>query len=271
MSKLERILALSLGKKIFYSFILASVLLASTSCLSGGYWLTKFISIWSDVHVFNTNTRIYFEVLIWTLLVTAVQFYTYYYSTLGLYDEIIVSRASRPVKIRHIVLQLALSVVIFMAALVILFTFLLSVKNIEIMNDRNVDVSRLFDAYLPLLRLDFLIVYFVLMDLLLIGISLNFSRCPQCEEHKKAQFRDARREIGLSVVYGAGFCILTYVVHLADSVSNASYHRVDNLEVKGSALFLLICIGFLQLLYAATDAYSTITKVDMESNPKSFS
>jgi hypothetical protein len=163
------------------------------------------------------------------------------------------------VKFFHVLLQLLLSIVIFLAALVLCATIFLAIMTIEIMNEHSIDISWFFELYFPFLRLDFLLLYFVLMDILLLIISFNFASCPECDEEKKNQFRSARKSIVLSLIFGTVLFGISWLLLVIDPIATSSYHRVDNLETKFSSISLLICLGLLQLLYVVIDFYFEVT------------
>lgn len=102
------------------------------------------------------------------------------------------------------------------AALVLAAWVFRALFHVDIMNKHQVDLGKILDVYVSWLHIDFLIAYFVAIDISTLGVNLNFSACAHCADEQKREFAVARQGLVISLLFG--------VLFLAFQVASTQMH-----------------------------------------------
>ena len=248
-----RIMKIGVDQVLFVAFFAVCVLVAALSCATHHYWVTSVIGRMIDVHVFNDATKMYFEALMWTLVLTTIQFYKYHISTLSLYDAITIEGADVWSRSRHFLLQAGLSAVTLNSALTIFVTIFQSIYLTEIMDRHNVDVSEIINEYLSWLNLNNLIFCFVAMDVIILLMNRNFSACEGCVGERKAKLESERIGLHSSIAAGVLLCLIQILFVSMYANHDTQYVSSNNLRVDAGRVAPLWLMIFLQLFYVVAD------------------
>ena len=236
----------------FVLVVILGVSIAIISCVTQQYWMTNVLDRWFEVHAFNGPTRLYFEALIWTLLLTVAQFYKYHLSTLSIYDAITIKDAGWRSRWTHHLLQALLSMFTWICVLALAVAIFSALRVLEIMNLYEIDLEKIMAIYIPWLNLDYLVFYFVMIDAVILLMNLNFSACEACDPDRRQEFAWEREGLYWAIFIGALTCVAQLTIMSLATGTRSQYGNSDNITVElGRAAPLLFMI-FLQLFYVVT-------------------
>lgn len=234
---------------------IALVLVAVSSCVSHQYWLTNFVKSSFEIHVFNQATYMYFETLIWTIVLTSMQFYGYHRSTLTLYDAITIEGEPTRLRWTHLVLQAVLSIVTLVSAQILLVSAFRTLFLIEIMNRFEIDLDPVIDSYASFLNLDYLIFCFVFMDIIILCMNKNYAACSSCTVDRRKRLKAAQESLHVSIIGGIILCFVQLAITTMYSGNDSEFVSPNNLTVDAGRAAPLWLMIFLQLYYVVTDVW----------------